>query len=252
MRLIGLYRDTSKLAWLLVVALLFVAVPSWSAEDDATDVRYELIKNGKELLRFDKTTGELSRMERNEDGTISWVLVPVRGTKLIAAKPKELKPAPTIAPDEAATVQRTEETHKKGNPAPQLFTEDGQDLSEVITDYDRRAAVSSIAGYEKNLSVCHTVQIGDRIAGTFLIKNKGEKKLKMLELTMMIPVVGAEKPEIHRFLFVDKPGSTNAPPQPAPAGKEPEALMQKVDIPCPAGHAKGSADLKVTFVKFAD
>ena len=251
MRLNGLYQDSSKLAWLVVVALLFVAVPSSRAEEETPDVRYELIKNGKELLRFDKSTGELSRMEKNEDGTISWVLIPVRPTKLIASKPKELKPAPRIAPDESATVQRAEET-RKTIPAPQLFTEDGQDLSEVITDYDRRSAISTIAGYEKNLSVCHTVQIGDRIAGTFLIKNKGDKKLKMLELTMMIPVVGAEKPEIHRFLFVDKPGSTNAPPQPAPAGKEPEALLQKVDIPCPAGHAKGSADLKVTFVKFAD
>ena len=103
MRLTGLYRDSSKLAWLVVFALLFVAAPSWSAEDDTTDVRYELIKNGKELLRFDKTTGELARMERNEDGTISWVPIPVRKGNAVVTKAKEPKPAPTIAPDEAAT-----------------------------------------------------------------------------------------------------------------------------------------------------
>lgn len=245
------YRIHSKLAWLAVVALLFVAIPSWSAEDgeNLDDVRYELVKNGKELLRFDKKTGEMCRMEKNDDGTISWVAIPVRKGNAVATKPKEPKPAPTIAPEESA--QKNEDVKRKA-PAPELFGPDDQRLEDVITDYDRRASLSTISSYERNLSVCNAVQIGDRIAGMFLIKNKGDKKLKMLELTMLVPVVGRDKPEEHRFLFVDKPGATNAPPQPAPAGKEPEALLQKVDIPCPAGHAKGSADLKVTYVKFAE
>lgn len=255
MRLNRLCRTQSKLAWLAVVALLIGASPVWSADDDKEnldDVRYELIKNGKELLRFDKKTGELARMEKNDDGSISWILIPVRKSNAVATKPKtENKGAPTIGPDEHA--QGRPEAQKKKIAAPDLFGPNGEKLEEdFITDYDRRASLGAIASYEKSLSVCHTVQIGDRIAGTFLIKNKGDKKLKTLELTMLVPVVGREKPEEHRFLFVDKEGSTNPPPQPAPAGKEPEALLQKVDIPCPAGHAKGSADLKITYLKFAE
>ncbi len=246
------YWIHSKLAWLAVVALLFVAIPSWSAEEgeNLDDVRYELVKNGKELLRFDKKTGEMCRMEKNDDGTISWVAIPVRKGNAVATKPKEPKPAPTIAPEETAQLRQEEPKRKLA--APGIEDELGQNIAELVTDYDRRASLSAISSYERNLSVCNAVQIGDRIAGMFLIKNKGDKKLKMLELTMLVPVVGRDKPEEHRFLFVDKPGATNSPPQPAPPGKEPEALLQKVDIPCPAGHAKGSADLKVTFVKFAD
>lgn len=239
---------TSKLGWLLVVLVTSFLPCCISAEDpDNGDVVFEFFKNGKEFLRMNKKTGKVERMITNEDGTISWGEMKVReGNGAVASKPK---PAPTIQQDESAAPGPKVDIKKKLAPA-DLEDDQGRKLEDLITDYDRRTAAAAIASYEKSLSVCHSVQIGDRIAGTILMRNKGDKKLKVLELTMYVPVVGREKPEEHRFLFVDKPGSSSLPPQPSAGGAEPEALTQKVDIPCPAGHARGSADLKITYLKF--
>jgi len=231
---------------------LNVDVRAASADDEKADEnRWDIFKDGKDRLKFDKQSGDMYRLERDDSSALVWVKVTVRVTTVASTKPKSA--APVIQPDENAQASTTEEKPKRPkSAAPEIFDTEGNNITDVITDFDRRQSAPAIVAYEKNLSVCNAVQIGDRISGTFLIKNKGDRKLKALELTMLVPVVGKDKPEEHRFLFADKPGTTNPPPQPGSGGREPEALLQKVDIACPAGHSRGSSDLKITFLKFAD
>ncbi|HYG75892.1 MAG TPA: hypothetical protein VEK08_12890 [Planctomycetota bacterium] len=246
---------STQYTWHLVVLFAGAALAGGSvaAEDDKADEnRYELIKDGKNPLRFDKQTGELYRLERDENGNLLWVKVNARVSNAPATKARVPSPtAPEIQIEDSAHNQ-PEPKPKRKTSAPEIFDPEGNNLADLITDFDRRQSEPAILTYEKYLSVCNAVQIGDRISGTFLIKNKGDRKIKTLELTMFVPVIGREKPEEHRFLFTDKPGSSNPPPQPGLNGREPEALLQKVDIACPAGHTRGSADLKVTFIKFVE
>ena len=59
------------------------------------------------------------------------------------------------------------------------------------------------------------------------------------------------RPEEHRFLYLDRPGQAG-PPQPSEGGREGNAVLQKVDLPCPPGGLKCSPVLKVTCLKFAE
>ncbi len=120
-----------------------------------------------------------------------------------------------------------------------------------ITDTDRKEAAATIASYEKKLSILHTLRFSSRIEGTILVRNTGDRRIKMLELTLSLPVSGQSKIEEQRLLFVDKTGSV-APPKPANPTQGTSALM-KVDLPCPSGAVGAELpELQVSYLQFAE
>jgi hypothetical protein len=233
-----------KLLTPLFIGLSLLCLPAFAETPNnaPAERRFEIIKGAGGTYRMDLNSGELEILKFDENGDPFWQKTRSRQGKV--QKPQE---GPVI---ESSTIDESSKK-KKSTEAPDLVGPDGKPLAPVILEENRRDAAGDISAYDKSLSVCNAVQIGDRITGTFMIKNRGERKIKTLELTMFIPVVGQEKPQAYRFLFADHPDLTS-PPKPSAPGHDPEALLQRVDIPCPAGHARGNTDLKVTYIKFAD
>jgi hypothetical protein len=122
-------------------------------------------------------------------------------------------------------------------------------IEENVTDADRAAAKETIDAYESKLSILQTIKVGERLQGTLMVRNSGEKRIKVLELTLVVSVNGKEKPEEHRLVFVKN--GHNAPPQPSRKGADGAALM-RVDFPCPADGVKGAPELKLTYLKFEE
>ena len=207
------------------------------------------------LHRFDRKSGALEKLQPGAEGLI-WVSVDVRVTDKAPAKkvtaenqPKISTPTPPYPP---RTNSENAQIGDKKSSAPRIFDDKDQDITDLVTDFDRRSSIPDIAAYEKKTSLSHTVQIGERITGNILVRNLGDRRLKALELTMLVPVIGRDKPEEHRFLFLDSKQGYISPPQPSATGKDAEALLQKVDLPCPAGGVKGSPELRITHIKFAE
>jgi hypothetical protein len=247
-----------RLAGLLLLPLV-AASCAWAAaegeeENNAPqeDIRFDLFKADGEVYRFDRKTGEILKIVKTREGFMA-VPQPIKIVTRLAGKTKDGPLPAKIGPHPAeAEMAQFDETQKKGPKAPiEIFNEQGEDITFQLTDPERDASKPAIMAYQNSLSLLHTLEFRERISGNVLVRNLGDKKLKALELTLQIPVVGREKPEEHRFLFVDKPGQAG-PPQPASAGREANHLLQKVDLPCPAGGVKGSPVLKVTYLKFAD
>jgi len=237
--------------------MLPVAAVAETGDEGATpeDIRYELLKADGENYRFDKKTGEILKIIKTKDGFVGvpqQLIItsrpPVRPASDPATAPGQVKPGS----NNEVMPQFDETQRKKKALGPiEIFDEQGNDITYQVTDADREAASATIIAYQGSISFAQAFKVGDRITGSVLLGNTGDKKLKVLELTLEVPVVGREKPEEHRFLYVDRPGAV-APPQPAGAGKDANKLLQRIDVPCPAGGVKGSPILKVSYIKFAD
>jgi hypothetical protein len=235
------------------VALLCLCTTAWAQNDGprvSEDPRYDLFKCDGKVYRFDRQTGEFLEIVMTKEGPVG-VAMPMRVVTKAPIRAKDPGTQPTIDPTpsemEPAILNDSRPKPVKGA-APVLLDDQGNDVTDQPTDIDRDGAKGIITAYQGQMSLSQVLDIGDRITGNVLVRNMGDKKLRALELTLMIPVVGREKPDEQRFLFLDKPGRT-APPQP---GKESMALIQKVDLPCPAGGVKGSPYLKVSYLKFAE
>jgi len=220
-------------------------------------MRYEIFTAEGSRFRFDKKTGDLFRLEFH-NGIPMWVKQDVRYAE--AGATAQTQPAAKTSSDTQAaakinndspihTVSDTGHATPAG-PAIQIFDEDNNDVTALVSDADRKNATAIIAGYENKLSILQTVKVGDKVEGTIMVRNSGEKRLRLLELTLVLNVNGKEKPEEHRLLFVEKKGNVS-PPQPSTKGADGAALM-RVNIPCPAGGVKGSPELKLTYLQFAD
>lgn len=248
-----------RLLWLPLVAAAGCALAAAEGDGDGAavpeDVRFDLFKADGEVYRFDRKTGEILKIVKTKEGFVA-VAQHVQIVSRTPAKTREAPPVPRVGPNTTeGEMAQLDETHRKpakasGATIP-LYDEQGNDITYQLTDTEREAAQPAILGYQSSLSLLHTLDIGERITGNILVRNLGDRKLKVLELTLMIPVVGREKAEEQRFLYTDRPGQAG-PPQPAGAAKEGNLVLQKVDLPCPAGGVKGSPVLKVSYLKFAE
>lgn len=242
-------RLFSLLVSAVAVTVLFCA-PAHAAQGGSVDQnnRYDSFMMDGALHRFDRVIGTLQKLSKLPNGALQWVPVEVQVGDGAPAQQEVRIPPPQQKVDNAGPAVPP---GQPGRRAPTIEIEDDQGnvITDSISPDDRKAAIPLISSYENKVSLSHTVQIGDKITGNILIKNIGDRRLKQLELTMYVPIIGRDKPEEHHFLFLDKPGSTT-PPQPGSGGRDPLALLQKVDIPCPSGGVKGSPELKISFIRF--
>lgn len=237
----------------VTVAIVF-STSAYAAQGVEQNKRYDSFMMDGALHRLDLITGNVQKLSKLPNGALQWVQVEVQSSDAVAVPATAPNTQPSEQPTSAqvripAPPYQVQNASNTGRRAPTIEDEDGNVISDAITTDDRKAAVPLIASYENKVSLSHTVQIGDKITGNILIKNIGDRRIKQLELTMFVPIIGRDKPEEHHFMFKDQPGSTT-PPQPGAGGREPTALLQKVDIPCPSGGVKGSPELKISFIRF--
>ena len=246
--------------WIVIGALaIFCASARASALDD--DNQYEMFKDQDGRYRFNNKNGEVEKMIKDGD-IIDWQIVPTKKSVRPPTEVKETasKTKPARAPAPAPKENKDSDVASPKPPPPDKIDDpfdpdvhiigpDNEDITELITDEHRKNAETTITTYINKLSLSHTIQIGERIKGTIMVRNNGDKKLKALELTLSIPVNGKNKPEERRFLFVEKAKGFIAPPQP---GKDSLPLLQRVDIPAPPGDIKGSPELRISYLQFAE
>jgi len=251
----------ARLPWLAGVLMLPLAAAlgcAWaaSAEGDEEantpqeDIRFDLFKADGEVYRFDRKTGQILKIVKTKDGFMA-VPQPVQIVGKLAARNKPDAPNPVKSTNQAEMAQFDTPPKKASAATIEFFDDQGNDITYQVSDQEREAAKGTILAYRDGLSLLQTLDIGERISGNILVRNIGERKLKVLELTLQVPIVGRDKPEEHRFLYADRPGQAG-PPQPTGAGKEGNVVLQKVDLPCPPGGLKGSPVLKVSYLKFAE
>ena len=234
-----------RACWFLAVVVCVSAGSLICAEGD--DIRYETFKMDDGIrYRFDRVTGKMDRLEKDGEGLV-WVLVPIRQGKKSAELVKPVAPAiQTTQSDKPDNTDMAALGEPKKKSPIKMEDDKGNDITDVVSDFDRKNAEADIVGYMDKISFPSALKSGDRITGTMLLRNTGDRKLRQLELSLYIPVVGCDKPEISRFLFTDKPGSV---PPPQPSGLP---LKQDIDLPSPPGAGKGLPELRVTYVRFAD
>lgn len=240
----------------VAVTVLFCS-SAHAAQGVEQNKRYDSFMMDGALHRLDLITGNVQKLSKLPNGALQWVPVEVQAADATVAPQDMQRVAPSDLPTATQaklpappyTPRTVENASNIGRRAPTIEDEDGNVISDTISPDDRKASIPLISSYENKVSLSHTVQIGDKITGNILIKNIGDRRLKQLELTMYVPIIGRDKPEEHHFVFLDKPGSTT-PPQPGAGGREPTALLQKVDIPCPSGGVKGSPELKISYIRF--
>lgn len=249
---------------LLLLLTTVTGVRAANAEDDKA-FKFELLTMEGSRYRFNKETGDLEKLVLGNAG-VSWVKQSVQG--ITSQAPTQVKTTATSAT--TAMTEKHVETiktsmgssatcipvpnagpHDPLEPEIRFYDDKNEDITDVITDDIRRASTPTITNYENKLSIAQSFNISDRISGTIMVRNSGDRRLRAMELTMSIPVNGKAKPEERHFLFVDKLGST-PPPQPGANGKEGMPLLQKVDIATPAGDIKGSPELRITYIQFAE
>ncbi len=253
---------------MVLLALSFVAaaasVRSAVAEDQP--FKYDCFSMEGQRFRFNKETGDLEKLVMS-GGSLSWVRQDVQASSQQPTDPKEPKvasaqkhnsdPIKTSTTGSSAIILPTPNAPKQNahqdplDPEIHILDETNQDVTDILTDEHRKGAAPTITNYENKLSIAQTFNIGEHITGTIMVRNAGDKRLRAMELTMIIPVKGKAKPEERRFLFVDKAGQT-PPPQPTSNGKEGMPLLQKVDIPTPAGEVISSPELRITYLQFAE
>jgi hypothetical protein len=254
----------TRLPWLsgllmlpLAASLCCAGAARAEGDDEANppqeDIRFDLFKADGEVYRFDRKTGEILKIVKTKEGFMA-VPQPVLIAGKSATRAKPDAPRSAKGANETETAQSDPSTKKLATCVPpiQFFNEQGEDITYEVSDQDREAAKGTILAYRDGLSLLQTLDIGERISGNVLVRNIGERRLKVLELTLQVPVVGRDKPEEHRFLYVDRPGKEDVPPQPTGGGKEGKHLLQKIDLPSPPGGIKGSPILRVSYLKFAD
>jgi hypothetical protein len=227
--------------------LVCLSVRAETAPDESSKVPYKFFEQDDTMYRIHKTTGKVERMSI-KNAVVVWT--EVQQSSQAPTEPKRPNPntQPATQPGEVTNAQIGE---TKKTPKIDIEDENGNKLPEIIGDSDRKAALADIASYEKDLSANAVVISGERLTGQIFVRNKGARKIKKLEVTLVVPV-NKDKPEEHHFLYTDGAGGMN-PPQPASTGSDSLSfLVQKVDLPCPAGGVKGNCEVKVTYIKFYD
>ena len=258
---------------LLALSLVGTAVSVRSAVAEDLTFKYDCFSMEGQRFRFNKETGDVEKLVMN-NGSLSWVKQAVQAgdkqptdpndPKVAAAQKRNSEAVKTstttqntgssaiILPTPNTSYPPRQAVHQDPlDPEIHILDETNQDVTEFLTDEHRKGAAPTITNYENKLSIAQTFNIGEHITGTIMVRNAGDKRLHAMELTMIIPVKGKAKPEERRFLFVDKEGQTR-PPQPTNNGKEGMPLLQKVDIPTPAGEVISSPELRITYLQFAE
>ena len=264
----ALYRSSFVVLLALGVLSTSVGVCSAAAEDQ--NFKYETFSMEGQRLRFNKETGEVEKLVMTATG-MAWVKQDVVQGGAQPTDPKDQKVAAAQKPTTdiksstkqssgtTATIVQTPTGYPPRqvvqqdplDPAIHILDDTNQDITDILTDEHRKGSAPTITNYENKLAIAQTFNIGEHITGTIMVRNAGDKRLRAMELTMVIPVKGKAKPEERRFLFVDKTGQT-PPPQPTANGKEGMPLLQKVDIPAPAGEVISSPELRITYLQFAE
>jgi hypothetical protein len=230
---------------------VFCLIPNTArAEAPAEKIRYDFFEDEFGRFRLDRVSGDVQKLVRSKNG-IMWETVPVIVSDKSPTANRKPRPERERIDNEKsmAYMDGTGEPEKKRKAPIPIWDKDGNDLTYVISDDMRAAAVPEIASYEKEMAVLLAVRSDDMISGVMTLRNRGDRRIEVLEVTMFVPINGKEKPDQHHFLFVD--GKDPRPPQPG-VGKESMPLLQKVHMPCPAGGVKGNPELKITYIKFAD
>jgi hypothetical protein len=257
------------------VLLLCLTLTSVCGLVSAEENRYRSWIDDRNVLhRFDNVSGDIEMLVKPASGPAMWVRCEVAQAKPaqkvaqqqhveFPAAPNYVAPAPMPQPintssrNPGAIIDGQTET--MATPLPDLprrapgagpkFEDDtGRDISDDVNDADRTLSRMAIAGYDRKLSLINTIRVAnDRITGSIMLENKGERHIKVLELTMFVRTVGKDGVLPHaRFLY--SPKTNLKPPQPG----DPISVMQKVDLPQPTGVISGSPEIKVTYIKFED
>jgi hypothetical protein len=228
--------------------LACLVVRAETPSDDTNKVPYKFIEHDDAMYRIHKITGKVERMSISKAGVVVWTEVQQSNQPPTEQKRTDPNTQLVAKPNEVANAQIGE---PKKPFKPDIEGENGEKLPEIIGDSDRKAALADIASYEKDLSANAVVISGERLTGQIFVRNKGARKIKKLEVTLLVPV-NKDKPEEHHFLYSEGAGDMN-PPQPANTGGDSLSfLVQKVDLLCPAGGVKGNCEVKVTYIKFYD
>jgi hypothetical protein len=211
------------------------------------------------LHRFDKRNGKLQKMTRSPNG-LQWVEVQVTEAQTTTLQPTVQPLDPSRYIPESVRDQQPQQGNsasigvgpRRGG-APVIDDDEAPQAAKPATDEItpeiRRENLATIASYENKVMPSHAIQIGERMKGNIFMKNAGDRRIKVLELTMFVHVKGLEKPEEYHIVFANKPGFI-APPQPGANGRESSALLYKVDMPAPSGEVKGPPDVKITYLQF--
>jgi len=235
----------------LVGCLVALACFAVRAETPA-EIRYDYVKHEQGSFRFDRITGKLEKVTITPDG-VMYAEVPVLVSKKSPAGHRkqaiEVETAEAPAPRERETTVSTLGGGRRPGKI-EFENEKGEKLAEDVTDEDRKAALSDVALYEKDLAIMQTLKSGERITGAIVVRNKGDRMIQKLEVTLYVPVTGKERPEEYRFLYVDN-GAPDAPLQPLGTGDS-RSWLQPVDVASPAGNTKGHINAKLTYIKFYD
>jgi len=216
------------------------------------EIRYDYVKHEQGSFRFDRITGRLEKVTITPDGVMYSEVPVLVSKKSPAGQRKPVLDVETVAqaPQEIETTVSTIVSGRRPGGIP-LEDEQGKPLTEDINDEDRKGAIADIARYERDLAVMQTLKSADRITGAIVVRNKGERMIQKLEVTLYVGVVGKDRPEEYRFLYVDS-GAPDAPLQPLGKTGDSRSWLQPVDVASPAGNTKGNIDVKLTYIKFYD
>lgn len=193
--------------------------------------RYDVILIEGKPFRFDKKTGDM---------------VPLHPTG--APKVKESESKQTGASVAEASPP------KPRNGRPILVGVDNAVGAEEfvpleITDTHRDQASSDLAAYREQIGITSILDIsGDRLKGTILTTNKGDKRLLALELCISMKD-GSGNPVTHHVLMGPHKGSELPPQPPRKEGADGSKSWLKIDLPAPVG-LRGKIDVKASYLKF--
>jgi len=245
----------SKLLAPLLAGVVLLSPIAW-AESGNDDLKgktyYEFWEQDGVMYRLDKRTGRVEKLKVTPRG-VEAIEVPFTTASKQGPYAPEVKQN-SEEPKATGEMAQLGEVSKKADSGPiALWDEKGNDITDQITDAERQAAQADIAAYDKDLSKTLWINSGERLSGTIMVRNNGGRHIQALELTLAVPVNDKEKPIEYSFFYSDKAGLIN-PPQPGGKAGEGEPLLQKLDLPLPAGGVKEKVnpELKITYIKFRD
>jgi hypothetical protein len=247
-----------------VVALLAGAACDVSAaQGNDRDVIYEMLLLDGVMHRIDKRNGRIQKLGKHPNGAYQWIdadmvddKAPQPAQHQIAGPVVPLPPQPNIPDDVRKKLPQEGNVAAIGigrrGGAPVIDDDEpsaAKPATQDITPELRKENLAVIASYENKVMPSSAIQTGERMKGTIFMRNSGDRRIKVLELTMFVAIKGVEKPEEHHIVFCNKPGHM-APPQPGVNGRDPAALLYKVDMPAPGGEVKGPPEVKITYLEF--
>ncbi|MCX7806694.1 MAG: hypothetical protein N3A38_16135 [Planctomycetota bacterium] len=252
----------------ILAAGLSMPGPAGAGEDPPAEDKYRyhsFIQDGK-LHIFDRKTGRLVRYEGEKDGVATfkaWYMSddgrPRQGLRPEAHRVEAGGSLPEPKGDSAAGEKSAREKGpgeksagadaKKGEtPArPEEAAVEGKParIAEAVTDEMRRASLVELAEYASKLGINSMVRTdGDRIAITVLARNKGDRVIEAMEITVAIPTVDGSGPVRHRIFLAEGMGTERKPPRPG----ELATIYER--IPAPGGGIPGRCEHEVTYIRF--